>query len=138
MPGSNNPRVKDVWYYFCNTQDVDKALIVPLENGLTTGSVRPLYADEKLTKEVGTLKFSDVKLGTTKEDVPILDTVATITTNKGTIKYNYVRDNYKKITVNTVATSGIYTPGTVTRTYLDDVEGKDLTRTRKLVYKSLE
>ena len=137
MTRSNNPVVKDVWYYFANTPDVDKALVVTRENGVTADTVRQLYSDEKLTKKVGTIKVSKVKLSTSKEDVPILDVVATITTNKGTIKYNYIRDNYKKITVNTIATSGIFTPGTITRTYLEEVENS-LTRTRRLLYQSLE
>lgn len=135
MSGSKNTEVKDMFYYVCSTSHVEKTFVLPLEDGATLDSVRPLYKDKKLTKKVGTIKFSEVKLGTSKEDVPIFDIVATITTNEGTIKYMYIRYDYEKITVDTIATSGIYTPGTITRLYLDNVENS-LTRTRRLLYKS--
>ena len=60
----------------------------------------------------------------------LLDVEATIVVSESTIKYSYVRDSYKTITVDTQQTSGIFTKGTITRSYV--TADKSI---RKLVYK---
>jgi len=122
------------FYYASYTKEQEKEYVLTLETGSTTDCAIILYSDEELTKKIGIFRYKRILLDNTKK-VAVGDVEFIITTNEGTIKYKYIRDSYKKITVNTDETSGIFTKGTVTRSYGPEDNVK---RIRKLVYKSNE
>ena len=128
-----SPRT-ETFYYKGFTKEQEKQHVSPLVYSSTAEDARSLYADKELTKKIGILKTKRTILGNTKQ-VPILDLEKTITTNEGVIKYKHVRDSYKKVTLDTEQTSGLFTKGTITRTYLEEDNIKQI---RKLVYKSAE
>ena len=119
------------FYYRGPSSKVDKLKLQVSNGGIEEGA-KDLYSDEALTKKAGTVYFKTKKLGN-KPGVPILNVETTLITPEGSFRYEYIRDNYQKITVNTRATSGIFTAGTVTRKYKAD---KLFHRVRKLIYKS--
>jgi hypothetical protein len=120
------------FYYASHTKEQEKEYLLTLETGSTSDCAKILYSDKELTKKIGIFRYKRILLDNTKK-VAVLDVEFIITTNEGTIKYKYTRDSYKKITVNTEETSGIFTKGTVTRNYV--TSDKSI---RKLVYTSAE
>jgi hypothetical protein len=56
---------------------------------------------------------------------------ATIVTPEGVIEYKYLRDSYEKVVLDTQETLGLFTKGTITRTY--ETLNKEL---RKIVYRA--
>lgn len=122
----------ETFYYLAETKKEMQKKFLQNEPGMTISGIIPLYADKQLTKKIGTLKYDTVLLDNT-QPYPVLSTSRTIVAKDGTIRYEYVSNNYNKITVDTEQTSGIFTKGTVTRTY----EGDDK-EIRKIVYRSTE
>ena len=123
-----SPQTVTFFYFGSSKRQMQKLLqIVP---GSSFACIRPLYADKQLTKKVGSVKFVDVLLDNTQL-YPVVSTNYIITTQDGTIHYEVVKNNYKPLTVETEQTSGIYTKGTITRTYVTG--NKEI---RKLVYTS--
>jgi hypothetical protein len=120
------------FYYVSNTKEYDNNVLTNQAIGSNGSRLIPLYADALLTEKIGSMTV-DFKL---IDNVKLtLDNEMTIVTSEGSFKYKYFRDNYKKITLETEETSGIFTKGTVTRSYGPEDNVK---RIRKLVYKSNE
>ena len=120
-------------FYYNGFTDNEETLILRQVAGSNASYKKSLYEDEQLTKKVGSLKQEVELLDNTKK-VAVIDIETTITTDEGIIKYNYIRDSYKKITtVDTERTSGIFTKGTVTRSYVISDKG-----IRKVIYTSRE
>ena len=120
----------ETFYIFSGDETVQNKLLLQMEKGHTQSGIQPVYSDKQLTKKIGSLKYDAVLLDNTKS-ITVISVNVTIITDDGTISYGFIRSNYEKITVNTIATSGIYTPGTITRSY----EGQDK-ELRKMIYKS--
>ena len=127
-----SPVTDRVFYYSASTKQQDKKIISAYGVGSYSNSVAPIYADEKLTEKVGNA-FVSSKITDNSALTPVLDLEITIVVSEGTIKYKYIRDSYKKITVDTEQTSGIFTKGTITRTFEQE---NNLQRVRKIVYSS--
>ena len=122
------PQTVTFFYFGLSKRQMQKILQnVP---GTTKSCIIPLYADKQLTKKIGSLKYELVLLDNTQL-YPVVSTNYIITTQDGTIHYEVVKNNYKPLTVETEQTSGIYTKGTITRTYVTG--NKEI---RKLVYTS--
>ena len=128
------PITSRTFYYGAATKEKDKKIISTYGIGSYANNIKPLYADEKLTEKVGNA-FVCYKVIDNSKLPPILDLDITIVTSEGVIKYKYIRDSYKKITVDTEETSGIFTKGTVIRTFEEE---NHLQRIRKIVYRSAE
>jgi hypothetical protein len=120
-------------FYYNGFTDNEETLILRLVAGSNASYKKSLYEDEQLTKKVGSLKQEVELLDNTKK-VAVIDIETTITTDEGIIKYNYIRDSYKKITtVDTERTSGIFTKGIVEVTQVNVDKG-----IRKVIYTSRE
>jgi len=118
-------------FYYNGFKNNEEILILRLVAGSNASYKKSLYEDEQLTKKVGSLKQEVELLDNTKK-VAVIDIETTITTDEGTIKYNYIRDSYKKITtVDTERTSGIFTKGIVEVTQVNVDKG-----IRKVIYTS--
>ena len=125
-----SPQTETFYYLGSSKKAMQKTLQkVP---GMTSSAIKPLYADKQLTKKIGTLNYDTVLLDNTKS-YPVISQNVTIVAQNGTIRYEYVTNNYNKFTVETQQTSGIFTKGTVTRTY--ETPNKEI---RKIVYRSVE
>jgi hypothetical protein len=120
------------FYYFSYNKEEDKNLILPNSTGSTWNTTIPLYANEKLTEKIGSFVSYSSLLDNSKQ-TPVLDKEQTVVTSEGTINYQYVRNSYKPITIDTELTSGIFTKGTITRSYVTADKS-----VRKLVYRSAE
>ena len=125
-------QVKRIYYYAAGSSRFDSELGLRVKDGSVSEGSRDLYADAALTNIVGTTHYKAKKIGK-KLGVPILQIESTVTTVEGNFTYSYIRDNYQDKTVNTQATSGIFTAGIVKREYKKE---NALTRVRKLIYKS--
>lgn len=123
-----SPRTQTFYYLGPNKREMQKQLQV--EPGAIATKIRTLYADEKLIEKVGKFNTDTILLDNTKP-VPVVNIVKTIITPEGTISFKYIRENYNSVTTETELTSGLYTRGTITRSYVTD--NKEV---RKLVYKS--
>ena len=120
------------FYYDGHTREFGKKVLTTHGIGSSGSRLKPLYADEELTEKIGSL-IVDFKL---IDNVKLtLNNEMTIVVPEGSFKYKYIRDSYKKITVDTEETSGIFTKGTVTRSYGSEDSVK---RIRKIVYNSNE
>jgi hypothetical protein len=118
-------------FYYNGFTDNEEILILRLVAGSNASYKKSLYEDEQLTKKVGSLKQKVELLDNTKK-LAVLDLETTITTDEGIIKYNYIRDSYKKITtVDTERTGGIFTKGIVEVTQVNVDKG-----IRKVIYTS--
>lgn len=122
------------FYYNGPTKEYEQKVIINYGVGNYSNTISSAYSDEKLTKKIGNA-FIYSKVIDNSELVPVDYNEITIVTLEGAFKYKYIRDSYKKITVNTQETSGIFTKGTVTITYIPDDNIKSI---RKIVYKSSE
>ena len=120
------------FYYLSHSKQEAVKLINSHTPGHTANGILPLYHDEQLTQIAGKLLYKITLLDNSKP-VPIISAEHVIITNKGSIKYSYVRNSYKPITIFTEETSGKFRKGTTTRSYVTADKS-----VRKLVYKSLE
>jgi hypothetical protein len=125
------PRHSQTFYYLgSNIEEMQKYL--QNEPGYAATKIRALYADEQLTEEIGTYKTDMVLVDNTKS-IPVFDIVKTIVTSEGTIVFIYVREHYEELTVQTEETSGVFTKGTVIRSYVTSDKA-----VRKIIYTSDE
>ena len=123
-----SPQTETFYYLGSSKKAMQKSLQkVP---GAASSAIKPLYADKQLTKKIGTLKYDTVLLDST-QPYPVFSVNATIVAQDGTIFYEYVKSDYKLITVDTQQTTSKYTKGIVTRTY--ETPNKEI---RKIVYRS--
>ena len=120
------------YYYDAYSTKVDRQLGLSEKDGSAYEGAQDLYADEALTKIVGTIHCKAIKLGN-KLGVPTFKLEKTVTTVEGSFTYSYIRDDYREKIFNTEVTSGLFTGGTLTRKYKAD---KLFHRVRKLIYKS--
>ena len=123
-----SPVIRKYYYSSLNTEQ-DKKLN-KLNPGAAFSGTLALYSDDQLTKKVGTISLQSSLLDTSKT-IPTYKVEATIVTSEGIIEYQYLRDSYKKVVLDTQETSGLFTKGTITRTY--ETLNKDV---RKIVYRS--
>lgn len=125
-----SPRTETFYYSASSKRAMQQRL--QSSPGRTTESIIPLYFDKQLTKKIGSLKYNAVLVDNT-QPYPVVSVNARVITDNGTIFYEYIKSDYKPITVDTQQTSGIYTKGIVTRTY--ETSNKEI---RKIVYRSTE
>jgi hypothetical protein len=118
------------YYYVGESSEVDKQIMLPTKDGSAYEGAKDLYADPALTKIVGTIHYKAIKLGN-KLGVPTFKLEKTVITHEGSFNFLYIRGSYQKITVNTQATSGIFTAGIVNREYKKETA---LIRVRELTY----
>jgi len=129
-----SPTTTRAFYYNGPTKEYEQKVVATFGVGSYSNTISPLYSDEKLTKKVGNA-FIYSKIIDNSKQVPVDYNEITIVTLEGAFKYNYIRDSYKKFTADTEETSGIFTKGTVTVTYVPE---DNLQSIRKIVYRSAE
>jgi hypothetical protein len=121
------------FYSSALTNEQEKQILIPLNVGSIASNIKQLYADKQLKKQIGNLQYTGTLLNTSKE-IPIYEFVATINTEEGSIKYQYIRDSYDPVTIETELVSGIFKKGTLNLSYITSPDK----RVCKLVYRSAE